>query len=66
MLKHLAEGLAPSKNFFYVYEFICLWLRWVSVAARELSLAAASGDCSQAAVWGLLIVVASLFAEHGL
>ena len=30
------------------------------------SLLAASGGCSLAAVFGLLIVVASLAAEHGL
>ena len=46
---------------FYFY----FWLCWVFVAARGLSLVAASGDYS-VAVHGLLIAVASLVAEHRL
>ena len=41
----------------FIYLFIYLWLRWVFIAARGLSLVAVSG---------LLIVVASLVAEHRL
>ena len=43
--------------------FIYFWLCWVFVAARGLSLVAASGGY---AVHGLLIVVASLVVEHRL
>ena len=49
---------------FIIYLFI--WLCWVFVAARGLSLVAASGGYSFIAVRGLLIAVASLAAEHGL
>ena len=46
----------------FIYLFVCplfiyFWLHWVFVAVRRLSLVAASR---------LLIVVASLVAEHGL
>ena len=37
---------------------------WASVAESELSLAVASGGCSLVAVCVLLIVMASLVAEH--
>ena len=49
----------------FINLFIYFWLRWVFVAARGLSLVAASGGYS-VAVRGLLITVASLVAEHGL
>ena len=49
----------------FIYLFIYFWLCWVFVAARGLSLVAASGDYS-VAVHGLLIAVASLVAEHRL
>ena len=49
-----------------MYLFIYFWLRWVFVAAGGLSLAVASGGLLFVAVHGLLIVVASLVAEHGL
>ena len=42
---------------FVGFHFIYFWLSWVFVAARRLSLVAASG---------LLIAVASLVVEHGL
>ena len=42
---------------FIIYLFIYLWLRWVFIAERGLSLVAASR---------LLFAVASLVAEHGL
>ena len=50
----------------FIYLFIYFWLRCVFVAVRGLSLVAASGDYSFVAVCRLLIVVASLVAEHGL
>ena len=43
--------------FFFFNLFIYFWLSWVFVAVHGVSLVAASG---------LLIVVASLIAEHGL
>ena len=46
--------------------WVIFWLRWVFVAAHRLSLVAASGGNSFAAVRGRLIVVASVVAEHGL
>ena len=49
---------------FFFNKFIYFWLCWVFVAA--CSLVAASGGHSSFAVRGLLIVVASLVAEHGL
>ena len=56
---------------FKFYLFIYFWLHWVFVAARGLSLVAASGGYSSLrllfiAVRGLLIAVASLVVEHGL
>ena len=44
----------PVLYFFLIYSFIYFWLRWVVIAARGLSLVAASG---------LLIAVASLVVE---
>ena len=41
----------------YINVFLYFWLCWVSVAAHGLSLVAAGG---------LLVVVASLVAEHRL
>ena len=51
--------------FFTIYLFIYLWLRWVFVAVRGLSLVVARGLLF-VAVRRLLIAVASLVAEHGL
>ena len=42
--------------------YFCLY--WIFVAIRELSLAVASGGYSLAMVHKLLILVASLVAEH--
>ena len=42
------------------------WLCWVSAVAHGLSLPAVSRGCSPAAVSKLLIVAASLVAEHRL
>ena len=46
--------------------FICLWLYWVFIAVRGLSLVVASRGYSLVAVCELLTVVASLVAEHSL
>ena len=46
--------------------FIYFWLYWVFTAACGPSLDVASRGYSLIAVRGLLIVVASLVAEHGL
>ena len=51
---------------FYFILFIYFWLCWVFVAARKLSLAAASEGLLFIVVRGLLIAVASLVVEHGL
>ena len=51
--------------FIFIF-FIYFWLHWVFVAARRLSLVAVSGGLLFIVVRGLLIVVASLAAEHGL
>ena len=51
-------------SFFF---FLCvLWLCWVFIAAWGFSLVAASGGYSPVAVCGLLVVVDSPAAEHGL
>ena len=55
---------AAGLSLFYL--FIYFWLCGVFVAARGLSLVVASGGYSLFAVCGLLIVVASLVAEHRL
>ena len=51
-------------NFLKINLFLSFWLHWVFIAVCRLSLAAASGGYSSLS--GLLIVVASLVAEHGL
>ena len=44
--------------------FFFSWLLWVFIVAHRLSLVAASGEFSLAAVLGLVIEVASLAEEH--
>ena len=56
----------PISFLFFLKKLINFWLRWVFVAARGLSLVAASGGLLSIVVRGLLIAVASLVAEHGL
>ena len=56
--------VSASKPF--LKKLINFWLRWVFVAAHGLSLVVAGGVHSPAAVDGLLIVLASLVAHHGL
>ena len=53
---------------FYFFKFLCisLWLPWVFIAARGLSLVAGSGGHSLVVVLGLLLVVASLIEEQSL
>ena len=53
-------------KFIYFILFIYFWLHWVFVAARRLSLVAASEGLLFAEVSVLLIEVASVVAEHGL
>ena len=56
----------PGLPFFFFKLSIYLlyfWLCWVFVAARGLSLVAASGVCSLVAVCGLLIEVAFSFCR---
>ena len=63
------ENWEWQKLFFFnkfIYLFIYFWLHWVFVAAHRLSLVVASGGYSFIAVRRLLVVVASLFEEHGL
>ena len=50
----------------FIYLFIYLWLCWGFISACRLSLGVASGGYSAVAARGLLTVVASLVAEHGL
>ena len=47
-----------------LYVFVYFWLSWVFIAAGA-SRAVAIGGCCLVAVLDLLIVVASLVAEHG-
>ena len=54
-----------SKGFFTIFLKINFSLCWVFVAACRLSVAAAGGGCSLAAVHRLLAAVAS-FVEPGL
>ena len=59
--------LVSSSTLFPVIIIIMyFWLHWVFVAAHGLSLVTASGAYSLAMVCGLLIVAASLVAEHRL
>ena len=46
--------------------FVCFWLCWVFIAVLGLSLVVVSRVCSLVVVHWLIIVVASLVAEHGL
>ena len=49
----------------HTYTFLYfLWLCWVVIAVHGPSLAAVSGGYSPVAVHGILILVASLVAEH--
>ena len=57
-------------KYFFVCLFVCFcvcifWLRWVFIAPRAFSSCSEQGLLF-VAVRGLLIVVASLAAEHGL
>ena len=46
--------------------YVYFWLHWVFFAAHRLSLVAASKGLLSIEVRGLLIVAASIVAEHGL
>ena len=62
----LAYFLKKKKTNTIYFGLFYFWLSWVFTAAHKLPLVAESGGYSLAAVHGLLIVVASLVAEHGL
>ena len=65
ILVHFLIRLAGG--FFQFFFFIIyFWLHWVFIAARRLSLVAASGGYSSLRGCGFLIAVASLVAEHRL
>ena len=54
----------PLPGFFFFF-FFNLWLCWVFIAVRGLSLVAASGGLLFVAVHGLLIMVLFLFWSLG-
>ena len=69
MASEKRQGLQVESDlffFFLINLFIYFWLLWVFVAVRGLSLVAVSGGYSFIVVHRLLIVVASLVAEHRL
>ena len=51
--------------FFFLHVFLYFWLHWISVAAKTFSSCTEWGSVL-VAVFGLLIVVASLVEEHKL
>ena len=55
-----------SKVGYYFFFFNLFWLCWVFVAARRLSLVAASGGYCLVLLPGLLVAMASFVAEHRL
>ena len=62
------QGLLIGANplsLYFLYNFIYFWLCWVFVAVQAFPLVAASGGYSLIVVHGLLIAMASVFAEHG-
>ena len=52
--------------FKFIYYYYYFWLHWFFIAARGLSLVAASGGYSLLRCAGFFIAVASLVVEHGL
>ena len=60
------RGYRFSLKFFFhfMHLFVYVWLCWVFIAAWAFSLVT-SRSYSVVAVWGFLIVLASLIAEHG-
>ena len=52
-------------SIYLIYSFIHSWLRWVFIAARRLFSSCGEQGLLFIAVRRLLIVVASLVAEHG-
>ena len=69
IIKSLKSKVEKNEQFF-LYNgltlFVVFWLHWVFVATQAFSLVAASGSYSLVAACRLLIVVASLVAEHRL
>ena len=66
--KHIKLSQSFKKLFIYLLFIFGIVgvLRWVFVAASRLSLLATSGGYSLVAVYGLLIVVASLVVDYRL
>ena len=59
-------GGRDGASFLKLNLFIYFWLCWVFIAVHRLSLAAVNAGYSLVVVFGLLIAVASLVAEHRL
>ena len=66
MMRHQQLFQKSISEFYFIYLFIYIWLCWVFVAVRGLSLVVVSRGLFFDVVCGLLIAVASLVAEHGL
>ena len=64
--KHLTLSFLSFFPLIFSYFIYLFRLCWVFVSVRAPSLVAVSRDCSLVAVHSLLIVMASLAAEHGL
>ena len=63
LIKELFE--TSSVFFFFFFFFFSYWLGWVFVAVLRLSLVVESEGYSLVMMCRLLIVIASLAAEHG-
>ena len=63
---YLMDQKDSNQEFTFFKKFIYLWLCWVLVSVRGLSLVAASGGHSSSRCAGLLTIAASLVAEHRL
>ena len=62
----LKEGMTRGNTSSALLSLLFLWLDWVFVAARRLSLVVVSSGYPLVGACGLLIVAASLVAGHGL
>ena len=61
-----SQHMVGAQIFLFIYVFTYFWLCWVFFAAHGISPVAGSRGCSLEAAHRLLMVVASLVAEHGL
>ena len=64
-LSAVLPQISYLKNILLFIYSVNFWLHWAFMAARGLSLVAASGGCPLVVVPGLLTAVTSLVAEHG-